>query len=175
MLEQVRKTIKQYRLIDKGDRLVLGVSGGPDSLALVLVLNSLKKELGLKLHIAHLDHGLRRDSAQDAAFVRKFAEKLNIPASIAQTRIKKINHRGSIEEISRNARLNLFFTLAKKIKANKICLGHNLDDNAETVLMRLIRGSGLYGLSAILRKREINGFCLIRPLVEVKRKQIEGF
>ncbi len=175
MLKTVKQSIKKYGLIKPGDRILLGVSGGPDSLVLALVLNALKEELGLKLQIAHLDHGLRKDSGQDAVFVRKFAGRLGIPVTIAKTKIRKINGKGSIEEISRNARLAFFFSLAKKIKADKIALGHNLDDNAETVLMRLIRGAGLYGLSAISPKREINGFCLIRPLIEVGRAEIEAF
>ena len=93
MLDTVKATIKKYNLIRQGDRILLGVSGGPDSLALVLVLNALQKELGVKLHIAHLDHGLRADSVQDAVFVRKFSVKLGVPVTLAKTKIFEPLHR----------------------------------------------------------------------------------
>ncbi|MFH1397165.1 MAG: tRNA lysidine(34) synthetase TilS [Candidatus Omnitrophota bacterium] len=173
--ETVKKTIKRYGLLKKNDTVLIGVSGGPDSLTLLYVLNSLKKEFKLKLHIAHLDHMLRRDSAGDRKFVEIVAQKLDIPVTCEKINIKEIAKIGSLEEICRDARLGFFFKIAKNIKADKIALGHNLDDQAETVLMRLLRGSGLYGLSGILPKRKIYGFTIIRPLIEVKRKEITNF
>ena len=155
--------------------MLIGVSGGGDSLTLLYVLNSLKKEFKLKLHIAHLDHMLRLDSACDRKFVEIVAQKLVIPVTCKKINIKKIAKIGSLEEICRNARLGFLFKVAKNIKADKIALGHNLDDQAETVLMRLLRGSGLYGLSVILPKRKIYGWTIIRPLLEVKRKEIAAF
>lgn len=175
MLKQVKKTIREYRLINKGDKLVLGVSGGPDSVALLLALDSLKKELSLKLHVAHLDHKLRKDSRSDAEFVRRLAEKLGIPVTISGINIRALSSKGSIEEIARNARLGFLFGICRKIKADKLVLGHNLDDQAETVLMRILRGAGLYGLSGILPRRNIAGYAVIRPLIEVRRKEIEAF
>lgn len=175
MLEKVKKTIKRYKLIDKGDKIVVGVSGGPDSVALLYLLNSLKKDLKINLHVAHLDHMLRKDSNKDREFVERLANKLKIPVSVANINIKALAKSGSLEEIARNARLGFLFKVARDIKADKIALGHNLDDQAETVLMRIIRGSGLYGLSGILPKRKIAGYRVIRPLIEVKRRQIEAF
>ena len=173
--KQVKATIKNYNLINKGDKIIIGVSGGPDSVALVHVLNSLRRDLKLKLHIAHLDHMLRKDSSEDRKFVESLAKKLNLPVTCAKINIKEIAAGGSLEEIARNARLGFLFKVAKDNKANKIALGHNLDDQAETVLMRILRGAGLYGLSAILPKREIADFQIIRPLIETKRKEIEAF
>lgn len=175
LIEKVKTAIKKYGLLKKGDTVLIGVSGGTDSLTLLYVLNYLKKEFQLKLHIAHLDHMLRRDSANDRKFVEKTAQKLDIPATCEKINIKEIAKKGSLEEICRNARLDFLFKAAKNIKADKIALGHNLDDQAETVLMRLLRGSGLYGLSGILPKRKIYGFTVIRPLLEVKRKEIAAF
>jgi len=175
VLEKVKKTIKGYNLIDKGDKIVVGVSGGPDSVALALLLNSLKKELKITLHIAHLDHMLRRDSYKDREFVERLAQKLELPVTAAKVNIKELAKSGSLEEIARNARLGFLFKVARDIKADKIALGHNLDDQAETVLMRIIRGAGLYGLSGILPKRSISGYKVIRPLIEVRRREIEGF
>jgi len=175
VIDKVRQTIKKYRLIAKNDTIVVGVSGGPDSVALLHVLNSLKKELNLTLHAAHLDHMLRKDSGEDLAFVQGLAQKLKIPATCAQINVKAIAKRGSLEEIARNARLGFLFKVARDIQADRIALGHNLDDQAETVLMRIIRGAGLYGLSAILPQRQFAGYRVIRPLIEVKRKEIESF
>lgn len=175
ILEQVKNTLKKYNLIRKGDKLVVGVSGGPDSVALLYLLNSLKKELRLTLHIAHLDHRLRKDSYKDREFVENLADKLKIPVTCAQINVKALAKKGSLEEIARNARLGFLFRVVKDIKADKIALGHNLDDQAETVLMRILRGTGLYGLSGILPKREIAGFKIIRPLIEIRRKEIEAF
>jgi len=175
MLDKVRKTIERYRLIDKGDKIVLGVSGGPDSIALLYSLNSLKKELKVSLHVAHLDHMLRKDSYKDREFVEGLAHRLRIPVTAARINIKELAKSGSLEEIARNARLGFLFKVSRDIKGDKIALGHNLDDQAETVLMRIIRGSGLYGLSGILPKRNIAGYQVIRPLIEVKRREIEVF
>ncbi len=155
--------------------MLIGVSGGPDSLALLYLLLYFKKEFDLKLHIAHFDHMLRKDSASDRKFVEKIARKLNIPVTSEKIDISLLAKNGSIEEICREARLAFFFKTAKNINADKIALGHNLDDQAETVLMRLLRGSGLYGLSGIIPKKKIYGFTIVRPLLEVKRKEITAF
>jgi tRNA(Ile)-lysidine synthase len=175
ILDKVRNTIKRFNLISKGDKILVGVSGGPDSVTLLFVLNSLKKELNLTLHIAHLDHMLRKDSFKDSIFVCDLAGELKLPVTRAQINVKELARRGSLEEIARNARIGFLLSLAKKTKATKIALGHNLDDQAETVLMRLLRGSGLYGLAGILPKRKFGDVEIIRPLIEVRRKDIEMF
>ena len=175
ILRKIKNTIKTYNLINKGDRIVVGVSGGPDSTCLLYLLNGLKKEFRLRLHIAHLDHMLRKDSCKDRGFVKKIGERLEIPVTSARINVKELAKYGSLEEIARNARLGFLFKVARDVKAKKIALGHNFDDQAETVLMRIIRGAGLYGLSGILAKRNIAGFEIIRPLLEVKRKEIEAY
>jgi len=177
VLKNVLLTIERYGLLKKNDQVLIGVSGGPDSLALMYILDSLKKEYGLRLHVAHLDHMLRRESLQDAFFVKRHAERLGIPFTMTSINIKELLRvgRGSKEEVARNARLGFLLQLAKKLGAAKIALGHNLDDQAETVLMRIIRGAGLNGLSAMLAKRNIGGMVIIRPLLGVKRREIELF
>ncbi|MFH0935976.1 MAG: tRNA lysidine(34) synthetase TilS [Candidatus Omnitrophota bacterium] len=175
ILAGAKETIKKYRLINKGDKIVVGVSGGPDSTALLYLLNDLKEEFGLKLYVAHLDHMLRQSSFRDAEFVKKIADKLQLPSRISRLNIKAQAEKGSLEEIARNARLGFFFKLAKESGAKKIALGHTVDDQAETVLMRILRGTGLYGLSGILPKRNISGYEVIRPLIEIKRSQIDVF
>ena len=154
---------------------MIGVSGGPDSLALLYLLNSYKKDFRLSLHIAHLDHQLRSNSFRDKEFVENLAHKLNLPVTCAKINRRALSAKGSLEEIARNLRLGFLCKVAKKIKADKIALGHNLDDQAETILMRILRGTGLLGLSGILPKREISGCEVIRPLIETKRKEIERY
>jgi tRNA(Ile)-lysidine synthase len=175
ILEKVKDAVKKYGLLNKNDTILIGVSGGPDSVALLHILNSLKNEFKLKLHIAHFDHMLRKDSGKDTHFVRKLADDLKINFTSVKVGVKRIAGKGSLEEIARNARLKFFFQTAKKFKADKIALGHNRDDQAETVLMRILRGTGLYGLAGILPKRQLNGFIVIRPLIAVSRKEIDSF
>lgn len=175
IIEQVKKTIRRHNLISKNDRILIGVSGGADSVTLLYILNSLKNEFNLTLFVAHLDHCLRKDSASEARFVQRLAQKLGIPVCINSVNVRRLAKKGSLEEAARNARLDFLFKVAKRVKAKKIALGHNLDDQAETVLMRILRGTGLYGLAGIVPKRNIKGLQIIRPLLEVSRKEIEGF
>ncbi|TRZ48056.1 tRNA lysidine(34) synthetase TilS [bacterium] len=175
MLSKAMETIKKYNLIQKKDIILVAVSGGPDSLALLFKLASLRNTLGLTLHIAHLDHGLRKDSKTDALFVKQWADKLDIPIKIEKLDSKIKGIKGSSEEFLREKRLIFLIKTAKKIKANKVALGHNLDDQAETVLMRLLRGTGLCGLSGISPLRTIKGVTFIRPLLETRRREIESF
>jgi tRNA(Ile)-lysidine synthase len=174
-MDKFLETINSYSLIQKGDRILVGVSGGPDSLALLLKLFNLKSKFDLTLHIAHLDHGLRKDSKLDALFVKRWGQKLNLSVTLKQLPEHKIKAKGSLEELFREERLKFFIQTAKTIKADKIALGHNLDDQAETVLMRLLRGAGLSGLSGISARRVIRGAVFIRPFLETPRSQIDKF
>jgi tRNA(Ile)-lysidine synthase len=173
--EKIIKTIRKYSLLSTFDKVLVGVSGGPDSLALLYLLNELKVKLGVKLIVAHFNHGLRaRSSDLDERFVRASAGKLGLDfLSRKADGYKKLKHPS--EETLRKLRYKFLFEIARKYKMNKIALAHNLDDQAETVLMRLIRGTGLYGLTAILPKRQIGKFIITRPLIEVKRSEIEGY
>lgn len=176
LLNKFKKTVRLYNLITQRDKLVIGVSGGADSVALTLLLRALSKELRLSLHIAHLNHGLRgNESKQDADFVSALAKKLNLPVTTSEVDVTKLCVSGSLEEIARKARLDFLFGVARKFKAKKIALGHTLDDQAETVIMRILRGSGLMGLSGILPKRKMGDFIIVRPLLEIPRNEIERF
>ncbi|MDD5120344.1 MAG: tRNA lysidine(34) synthetase TilS [Candidatus Omnitrophica bacterium] len=174
-MDKFTETIKKHSLIKEGDKILIGVSGGPDSLTLLFKLAALKSSMGLDLHIAHVDHNLRKDSGADVLFVKKLAGNLNIPISVKTLDQSLVKKRGSLEEICREERLAFFTSTAKRIKADKVALGHNLDDQAETVLMRLLRGTGLSGLSGISVKRNIRGVIFIRPLLETPRSQIDKF
>mgnify|MGYP001595136112 FL=1 len=174
-LDKIQNTIKKYSLLAKADKVIVGVSGGPDSVALCLALQKLKEAWNLKLYVAHLDHGLLAGSGKDVEFVRKLCRNLEIEFFSKKIEVRRFYPVGSLEEAARKARFEFFSALSKKLNADKLALGHNLDDQAETVLMRLIRGAGLSGLSAILPKRDINGLCVIRPLIETSRYEINGF
>jgi tRNA(Ile)-lysidine synthase len=176
LLKDVKNTITKYALVKRNDLLIVGVSGGKDSVCLLYLLKALSKELGIEIVVAHFDHMLRKDSKKDAQYVKDLACRLSLPVYISSADINGVkSKRGSVEELARNARFNFLFETAMKLKTNKIALAHTQDDQAETVLMRILRGSGLYGLSAILPKREISGFTVIRPLIETSRADIEAF
>ena len=175
IITQVKDSIRQYDLIRKKDTVVAAVSGGPDSMALLYLLCELREEFGFKLVVAHLDHRLRSGSKADLVYVRKQAQKLKIPFIAGEADVKVLARRGSLEEAARNARIEFLCGAARAVKATKIALGHSLDDQAETVLMRLLRGTGLYGLQAIIPKRRIRGYEFIRPLIAVSRRQIRAY
>jgi len=175
LVNTVKNFIKQNQLLKSGDRVIVAVSGGPDSTALLHILTALRYDLGIGLFIAHVNHNLRKASGQDERFVKNLADRFNLPFHSTSIRLRKKKKKSSIEELAREARLRFFIRLAKREKAECIALGHNRDDLAETVLMRILRGTGLLGLRAILPKRKIEGVTLIRPLLEVRRKEIESF
>jgi len=176
IIEKVRDTIRKYALLRAGDSVLVAVSGGPDSLALLYCLRALSEELRLRLIVAHFDHRLRPGSAGEAEFVRGIAKKMGLPFYPGGTDVlKRRGGKGSLEEAAREARLDFLGKLAKKIKADKVALGHNMDDQAETVLMRILRGSGLAGLSGIAAAKELNGRVFIRPLIGVSRSEIERY
>lgn len=175
LVDKVKQTIQRFKMLKKDDRVIVAVSGGPDSVALLYILDSIKKEYSLYLHIAHLDHSLRKESTCDRLFVQGLAKKLRIPVTCEKVDRTFFKKKGSLEELARQVRYDFLFRLAQKFKATKIALGHTKDDQAETVLMRIIRGSGLCGLQGIIPLRKIKDFIIIRPLIEIERKEIERF
>ncbi|MFH1778561.1 MAG: tRNA lysidine(34) synthetase TilS [Candidatus Omnitrophota bacterium] len=178
-LEKIRRTVKKFNLLGKGDKVVIALSGGPDSTALLLVLNALKKEYNLKLHIAHLDHMFRgeKEAKVDYDFVLNLANRLKLPFNLGKANVPKYakDTRLSLEEAARQMRYEFLLNVAKDAGANKVALGHTVDDQVETVLMRLIRGAGLGGLRGIPATRKLNGKFIVRPLIEVWRKDVEAY
>jgi len=175
IISKVRSTIKKYSMLEKGDEVIVAVSGGPDSVFLLHVLNELKKGLDLTLIVVHLDHCIRgMDSKRDCKFVENLARGLHLPfesKSVDVPAVKKAE-RVSTQQAARDVRYEFFSDMLKKYKAQKVALGHNADDQAETVLMRLIRGAGVKGLCGI---PPIRDGVFIRPLIEIERSMIEGF
>ena len=178
ILEKAKQTIEQFDMLQCNDRVVAAVSGGPDSVALVYILNRLKKKWRLHLHLAHLNHMLRKEEAEsETIFVRKLAKKLALPISCESSKVKDAAKelKLSLEEAGRRARYNFFLRVAKENSACKIALGHNRDDQAETVLMRFLRGSGISGLLGIPAKRKLQECLIIRPLIGIQRREILRF
>ena len=145
ILRTVRETIDRYRMFVPGDSVLVAVSGGPDSVALVHLLRSIAGEYSLQLAVAHLNHCLRgRESELDAEFVAALAGDLDLPCYLEKKDVGAIQRcrRLSPEEAARQVRYEFYDAVAAKNGFNKIALGHHADDNAELVLMNLLRGSG---------------------------------
>ena len=174
LLSVVEETIKKFNMLNYGDSVVIGLSGGPDSICLLHVLMELKEKWGLNIYAAHLNHQFRgKDADEDAIYVENickewgiqiYVKTFNVPAYAEEKGL-------SSEEAGREIRYKLFYEVAQKVNANKIAIAHNMNDNAETVLMNLFRGSGIEGLKGIEAVRDN----IIRPLINVRRDEIEYY
>lgn len=174
MLDRIKKTIKEHNLIENGDRIIVAISGGPDSVCLLHVLNELKDEYNLDIYGAHLNHNFRGMDAQiDAQYVSKLCDELNILCFVKSMDVPKYAKENSLspEEAGRILRYDFFEEVAERTSATKIAVAHNENDQAETVLMRLLRGTGLQGLTAIHLSRGK----IIRPLLNIDRNSIEEY
>ena len=175
VLGEVRETIARYAMFDRGDRVLVAVSGGSDSVALVHILHSIAGDFSLKLAVAHLNHGLRgQESDRDAEFVTVLAKKLELPFFIARRDVKafQLRRRLSLEEAARRVRYDFFDDIAATHGFDKIALGHHSNDNAELVLMNLLRGSGPLGLAGIAAVRDSK---IVRPLIHLKQAEILAY
>lgn len=171
---QVKDLITSRKLISSGDHVLAAFSGGPDSLCLLHVLNELSEELGFKLTACHIDHNLRGKASQaDAAWARQLAQSWGVRLITVNVDVKAHARKNklSLETSARELRRAVLLDVSIEQKCSKIATGHNLDDQAETVLMHLIRGSGLSGLAGIPL---INGR-YIRPLLGCSRERIEAY
>jgi tRNA(Ile)-lysidine synthase len=165
--EQVERTIRRHAMLAGGETVLVAVSGGADSVALLHLLSRLALDWRLRLHVLHVDHQLRAESAADADFVRALGRRLGVPVDVATV---AVDRRGSLEAAARVARYAALETWAARVGAARIALGHTADDQAETVLMRLVQGAGVRGLSGIPPVRS----AIIRPLLEVRRSALEA-
>ena len=173
MLSKVIKTLKKYDMLTQGEKVVLGVSGGADSIGMLHALNELI-DYGLELIVAHLNHGIRGEEAKrDADFVKEAAKSLGLTYVYGEvdTLAYKQEHGLSVEDAARTLRYKFFDQVLSKHYATKLVTAHTMDDQAETVLMRLIRGSGSRGLGGIPPVSNN----IIRPLIETKRSEIEDY
>jgi len=177
LLKTLTKTIQRHTMFEKNDRVLIGVSGGPDSIALLHLLIRLAPCHLLKLGVAHLNHSLREDmSDNDAAFVSSHTQSAGLKCYCRKEDIRKHQrrHKLSLEHAARRVRYRFLIRTAEEEKFNKIALAHHCDDNAELILMNLLRGSGPLGLSGIPPVRNAAGskIKIVRPLIDVSKRAI---
>ncbi len=174
MKNKVLNTIEKYNLINSGDKLVLAVSGGPDSMCMLNILQELKEEKkSFDIVVAHVNHQIRQEAAEDEEYVRLYCLKNQIDFYSKSIDIQKLAHTSKIglEEAGRIARYEFFDDIASKTNANKVAVAHNKNDKIETIIMHVLRGCGIEGLKGIEPKRGH----IIRPLIECERKDIENY
>jgi len=180
--DRVLEYIHANNLIQPGDKILAAVSGGPDSVCLLQILFELRQELGITLHAAHLNHQLREEESEgDALYVADLAEKLKIPFTIGKRDVAayQLENKLSLEEAAREVRYGFLYEVMKETGSDCVAAGHTMDDQVETILLHILRGTGIRGLRGLKSKQalrliegEIN---IIRPLLEVKRSETEEF
>jgi tRNA(Ile)-lysidine synthase len=171
-LIRVKATISRFEMIQRNDRVIVAVSGGADSISLLHLLHALRDLFSMHLVVAHYEHGLRpMEDPAETGFVQQFAVSLGLPFESEKGALST-GRGGSIEERARNARYDFLERMREKHKAQRIALGHTLNDQAETLLMRLLRGSGPAGLGSI---PPVRNSTIIRPLIETERREIEAY
>lgn len=173
MINKVKAFIIENNLIDKGDKVLVGLSGGPDSVCLLHILYKLKGDLEIELGAAHINHMLRGNEAiEDEEYSKRLCESLNVEFFSTRVNIHKISkEKGISEEMAgREERYSFFEKIKLEEGYNKIAIAHNLNDHAETVILNLMRGSGMEGLCGIRVKREGG---IIRPILCLSRDEID--
>ena len=172
--EQVLNTIKKYDLINENDKIICGVSGGPDSICMLDILKDLKEDLKFEIVVCHINHLIREEAISDEEYVVNYCKENNIKCYVKRIDVKKYanNNKQGTEEAGRTVRYEFFDEILQKEGANKIAIAHNKNDKIETIIMNVLRGSGIAGLKGIEPKRE-NKY--IRPLIETERKDIEEY
>ena len=172
---KVLKTIQKYNLIESGDKIVVGVSGGPDSMCLLDILIKVCQDSPspLAIVVAHVNHMIREEANEEENFVKTFCEKNNIEFYSKRIDVKKIANTNKIgtEEAGRQVRYAFFEEVLKKTNSNKIAIAHNKNDKVETIIMNIFRGTGINGLKGI----EVKRGKYIRPLIECERNEIEDY
>ncbi len=175
LLEKVHNTIIAQRMLEPGDRILVAVSGGPDSLALCHILHRLQGNHKVELIVGHAHHGLRGIEADgDASFVQDFGNLLGLPVVMGQLNVLswQKRHGGSLQMAARTLRHQWFRRVMGENRATKLALGHNADDQAEEILLRLFRGAGLRGLTGMASHTP---YGVIRPLLECRRQEISQY
>ena len=180
--ERVLSFVQEHRLTPNYKTVLVAVSGGQDSVCLLYVLNNLKTTLGISLHVAHLDHQLRgKESTGDARYVAGLAKRFGIPATIEKRDVMQYQKENgvSLEEAAREVRYNFLAEVADKIGADRVVTGHTLNDNAETILLHLIRGSGTRGLRGLQPSTKwqtaTRKLMVVRPLLEIRREETAAY
>jgi tRNA(Ile)-lysidine synthase len=179
--QRVFNFIQQNKLIE-GGKLLVAVSGGPDSICLLHILYSLREKLGIELHVVHLNHKLRgEESKADALYVKEIAKLLGLSFTIGarDASLHQKKHHLSLEEAAREVRYSFFAEVARKFSVDSVAVGHTQDDHVETILMHLIRGSGIYGLTGLLPLSHLHigkhNLEVVRPLLNMSREETQAY
>lgn len=185
--QKVASFTEARNMLSRGDKVVAGISGGADSICLLFLLCEFRKTLGIEIRAVHVNHGIRQEAGDDAEYVKRCCEKWNVPFTLIREDVPKRAAEWGLseEETGRRVRYEAFERVADSWmeesgesdpKKVKIAVAHNMNDNAETVLFRLFRGTGVKGLTGIPAKRSTaNGHEIIRPLLNIQRSEIEEF
>lgn len=183
---KIQKTINSNKLINQNDKIIIGVSGGPDSLCLLNILYEIKDKYNLDLYIIHINHNLRgKESLGDQIFVERLAKEKNLPIIIKKVNVLtyKKKYKLTLEEAARNLRHKAFAEIVKQKNIKKIALAHNSSDQVETIIMNYLRGTSIKGLSGmdykknfkIFTNNKIINFQIVRPLLDCSKKEILSY
>ena len=174
MVENVKAYMKQHQMLEIGDHIVIGVSGGADSVCLLFVLRQLQEEYQLQLTVVHVNHNIRGESARrDQAYVEELCQQWGVKCKVYSLQVEEIAklRKRSVEETGRDLRREAFLEVLVTENATKIATAHHANDNAETLIMNMSRGTGLTGMTGIRPKKDM----WIRPLLGVKRQDIQTY
>ena len=176
IVKKVKRTISKYEMLKEGDTIIVGVSGGPDSMALLNILWNIRQEgkIHFTIVVAHFNHALRKEADEETIYVEQYCQKRNIPCYVKKQNVEQYakEQKMGIEEAGRKLRYAFFKEVANKQNTPvKIATAHQANDNAETVFMNILRGTGTAGLKGIEPKRNI----VIRPLIHIQRSEIEAY
>ena len=171
--KKIFKFIKDYKIFNKYDKILLGVSGGKDSISLLNCMSKLSQIYKLEIAVAHLNHGMREEAPRDEDFVRQTCKKLNVPFFVEKKEVFKYasEKKVGVEEAGRDLRYDFFSRTLKELNYDKIATAHHMDDLAETIIYRIIRGTGIYGLAGMVPLEGV----LAKPMLCVSLEEIENY
>ena len=176
MIKKVRKYMEMQHMIEKGDRIVMGISGGADSVALMLMLLEMKEEHNLKLFVVHINHGIRVDASQDADYVKELCGRWKVPFYLFEADIPALAEERGLteEEMGRVYRYEKFSEVMKEVHADKLAVAHHMDDQAETMLFHLVRGSRISGMEGMhpVARNSMGSGTIIRPLLQCRKREL---
>jgi len=171
--KKIFKFVRDYKIFNKYDKILLGVSGGKDSMSLLHVMTKLSKIMGFEISVAHVNHGMRQEAGNDEAFVGQTCEKLKVPFFSKKVDVfnySKANKVG-VEVAGRNLRYEFFYETLRRLKYNKIATAHHMDDLSETMIYRILRGTGIYGLGSLIPIEEE----IAKPMLCVDLEEIKNY
>lgn len=178
MIERIKNYVKQYHMLDMGDSVVMGISGGADSVAMLLAFCAMKEEYKLSLYAVHVNHGIRNEAGEDADYVKKLCEACKVPCYLFEGKVEQMAaaRKKTVEEMGREYRYQCFHKIMEQVGAKVLATAHHRGDQAETVLFHLIRGADLSGMAGIRPVSEQNGafgaYRLIRPLLCCEKREL---